>query len=107
MVRRLCGTVGTGQGLIGANRSGLLVRRVVRFAVLQFVATVFPVRVSHGITRSLNSWSCVRCWCLRAYWLPTQGGRCALPDCCECNQAVRARWRVVVQWFARSELPRE
>ncbi len=45
MVRRLCGTVATGQGLIGANGSGLLVRKVVRFARCNVLLPFFAVRL--------------------------------------------------------------
>ena len=108
MSRRTCGTVGTGYGLIGADRSGLLVPSVVRFARCNVSLPFFAVR--------LPVWHNWRPEFMVAVFVV---GACALTgprlegSVARCWSVVSAarRWRVlsrmVPRRFARSELERE
>jgi hypothetical protein len=88
MLRRSCSTVGTGYGLIGADRSGLLVRSVVRFARCNVLAPSFTLRLSR--LASLNSWLLSSWLMLALTGSRLGGGLFALLVCCACNQSVAA-----------------
>ena len=110
MLRRSCGTLGTGRGLTALEPSAVLVRRVVRFARCNVLLPFFAVRLPDW-QNSPPEFMVLSSMPVLARPLPRDSGRAVrgtyLSRVHPGSGGLAVLSAMVVRWFARSELQRE